>query len=253
MPRQPRSPAEIEQIKQSILDQALDLIVEEGFEGFSMRKLAGRLGVTAVTIYSYYLNKDELYLAIITRGFAQLYERCLSAYDSIQDPLDKFRAVLQAYVDFGFGETNVYNLMFTLSVPRYEDYVGTEMENAAGHELSTALKVSALFLLAGGNVVNTHESQPDTGKAPTIPADTLRVYVISLWCALHGYISACNNTLLNYVHEAPRTLEQPIINALIHNIQQLKNEVDTSGASALQYLSPDNPLPQNYNSEEDHP
>lgn len=253
MPRQTRSPAEIEEIKESILDQALDLIVVEGLEGFSMRKLAGRLGVKAVTIYNYYLNKDELYLAIITRGFEDLYERCRSAYDAAHEPLDKFRAVLQAYVDFGFGETNLYNLMFTLNVPRYEDYVGTELENVAGHELSTALKVSALFLLASGNVVNTHESEPDTGQASTIPADTLRVYMISLWCALHGYISTCNNTLLNYVHEAPRTLEQPMINALIHNIQQLKNEVDTSGASAWQYLSPDNSLPKNYDSEEDHP
>lgn len=52
-----------------------------------MRKLAKRLGVTLVTIYSYYLNKDDLYLDDHPGGFAQLYERCLSAYDSIQDPL----------------------------------------------------------------------------------------------------------------------------------------------------------------------
>lgn len=72
----------------------------------------------------------------------------------------------------------------------------------------------------------------------TIAVDTLRAYVIALWCTLHGYISGCNNTLLNYIHPAPRNLlEQPMINLLIHNIQQMKYEVQTSGASALQYLS----------------
>ncbi|MEI2689989.1 MAG: TetR/AcrR family transcriptional regulator [Anaerolineae bacterium] len=241
MPPKMRSLAEIEEIRQSILDQALDLIVEEGFEGFSMRKLAKRLGVTAVTIYSYYLNKDDLYLAIITRGFAQLYERCLSAYDLIQDPLGRLRAMLQAYVDFGVGETNVYNLMFTWSVPKYEDYVGTELEKTANQELTTALKVSTLFMQAAAHVVNACEAEAGSDETPTIAVDTLRAYVIALWCTLHGYISGCNNTLLNYIHPAPRTLEQPMINLLIHNIQQMKYEVQTSGASALQYLSPDNP------------
>ncbi|MEZ4549411.1 MAG: TetR family transcriptional regulator [Desulfobacterales bacterium] len=35
----------------------------------SMRKLAGRLKMTAANIYNYYQNKDDLYLAIQTRGF----------------------------------------------------------------------------------------------------------------------------------------------------------------------------------------
>lgn len=236
-----RSQAEIEEIRQSILDHALDLIVEEGFEGFSMRKLAKRLGVTAVTIYSYYLNKDDLYLAIVTRGFEQLHASCLSAGASIQDPLERLRAMLQAYVDFGFHETNVYNLMFTWSVPKYEDYVGTELEKTANQELLTALKVSSLFMQAAAQVVNAREGEPDTGEAPTIPADALRTFVVALWCTLHGYIAGCNNTLLNYVHPAPKTLEQPMINLLLHSLQQMKHEVQTSGASALHYLSPDNP------------
>ena len=206
-----------------------------------MRKLAKRLGVTAVTIYSYYLNKDDLYLAIITRGFEQLYESCLSAGDSIQDPLGKLRAMLQAYVDFGFHETNVYNLMFTWSVPKYEDYVGTDLEKTANQELLTALKVSALFMQAAADVIDAGEAAPDPGQAPTFPVEALRTYVIHLWCTLHGYISGCNNTLLNYIHPAPQSLEQPVINLLIHTLQQMKHEVQTSGASALHYLSPDNP------------
>lgn len=250
MPPKMRSQAEIEEIKQSILDQALDLIVAEGFEGFSMRKLANRLGVTAVTIYSYYRSKDDLYLAIITRGFEQLHASCLSAGDSIQDPLERFRAMLQAYVDFGFRETNVYNLMFTWSVPKYEHYVGTELERTANQELLTALKVSTLFMQAVATVVNAQEAEPGAGETPTVPLEALRTYMISLWCTLHGYISGCNNTLLNYIHPAPRTLEQPMINLLIHNIQQMKNEVQTSGASALHYLTPDLPLPGNHFDEE---
>lgn len=58
---------EIETIKQKILEQALYLMSCHGFDGFSMRKLGSRLGVSAKTIYNYYQNKDELYLAILTR------------------------------------------------------------------------------------------------------------------------------------------------------------------------------------------
>jgi len=64
MPKTTRSPEEVKKIKDRILETALQLLIDDGFMHFSMRKLAARLGITAASIYNYFTNKDELYLLI---------------------------------------------------------------------------------------------------------------------------------------------------------------------------------------------
>jgi AcrR family transcriptional regulator len=233
MPPKPRDPAVIDEIKLNILYQALDLIMEEGFEGFSMRKLAKRLGVTAVTIYNYYVNKDDLYLAILTHGFDQLYKECLAAYESKDNPLDRVAEMMSVFVDFGFRETNMYSLMFTWHVPKHNDYVGTDMEQAANNELRTALMVNALFMQAAMELVRptTNQSEPHEGNG--ISVEMLRVYVISVWCTLHGYISACANTLLSYVYETPTSLKQSIISILMDTILRLTQTTEQAGKDPI--------------------
>ena len=44
----------------AIREQAMEMIVEEGFDGFSMQKLAKAANVSPATIYIYYKNKEEL-------------------------------------------------------------------------------------------------------------------------------------------------------------------------------------------------
>jgi len=60
MPRTPRKPEEIEEEKQRILDEALNIIAESGYSGLTMRGLGQRLGMAAKTIYNYFQNKDEV-------------------------------------------------------------------------------------------------------------------------------------------------------------------------------------------------
>ncbi|MCK5680918.1 helix-turn-helix transcriptional regulator, partial [bacterium] len=62
MPKAPRTPEEVELVRQAILDAALKIIVEDGYKGFSMRKLGRSMGMTAKTVYNYFINKDEIYL-----------------------------------------------------------------------------------------------------------------------------------------------------------------------------------------------
>ena len=113
MPKKPRTEKEVNQVREEILGHALDIIQERGMQGLTMRRLASRLGVRAVTIYNYYESKDHLYLAILIKGFQMLYEQCVAAYNSETDPLAGFRAVTRAYLKFGIENANFYNIMFT--------------------------------------------------------------------------------------------------------------------------------------------
>jgi len=213
MPRVKRSQKEVESIKDQILREALDLMNKHGFEGFSMRKLGERLGVSAKTIYNYYNNKDELYLIILTNGFARLYDRFESAYRKHSSPMDRLEALGREYLFFGLEHANIYNLMFTWHVPKFNDYIGTPLEPAAQFELETALKVSELFMKA------IKETSPE--GAP-FTDDEARFHMIWMWSQMHGFVAGFNNTLLDYMHEHPATLKEKILK---QTFSQFKQEI----------------------------
>ena len=211
MPRTPRKPEEIEAFRDEIMNRALDLIVRDGYNGFSMRKLASPLGITAKTIYNYFKNKDDIYLRLLTKGFEQLYTNFESATADCKDPLKRLAAAIRAYVHFGLENSNMYNLMFTWHVPKFNDYVGTPMEKLAQQELTTALRCADLFRDLIRSCV---ESSPPPDE------DTISCELIQIWVQMHGYVAGINNTLLDYLHESPISLKEHVISRIINNAKR---------------------------------
>jgi AcrR family transcriptional regulator len=202
MPRIKRSQKEVKSIKDQILQEALELMNQLGFEGFSMRKLGDRLGVSAKTIYNYYNNKDELYLVILTNGFARLRDRFDSACKKHPDPMDRLEGLGREYLTFGLEQPHLYNLMFTWHVPKFNDYIGTPLEPVAQAELDTALAVSAVFINA---------IKETAGEGPAFSDEEARFHMIRMWAQMHGFIAGYNNTLLDYMHENPIALKDRIL------------------------------------------
>ncbi len=197
MPKAARSLEEVEAFKENILAHAVELIATSGFDGFSMRKLSSRLGIAAKTIYNYYTNKDELYLAILTKDFSRLHGLCEESARSYEDPMDRVEAMVLAFFSFGIREPNAYNLMFTWHVPKYNEYVGTDMETTARVELDAAMGLVDLFMKAILDCAKPGH--------PMAEKD-VRFILVCFLTQLHGFIASYNNTLLNYVHEDPLSL-----------------------------------------------
>ncbi|WP_243737687.1 TetR/AcrR family transcriptional regulator [Blastococcus xanthinilyticus] len=57
---------------QRVLDAALELFSEHGFEGTSLQDIADRLGVTKAAVYYHFHTKDELLLALVEPAFDEL-------------------------------------------------------------------------------------------------------------------------------------------------------------------------------------
>ena len=53
--------------RERILDVALDLFIEQGFDGTSLRQIAERLGVTKAALYYHFESKDDILLALHMR------------------------------------------------------------------------------------------------------------------------------------------------------------------------------------------
>ena len=140
MGRRPKSQEEIDAFKSKILHTTLQLISKDGYEGFSIRKLGPILGIAPKTVYNYFKSKDEIYLHILTEGFEHLFQNLSSSTQSLNKPFEQLQALARAYVRFGFDYPNYYDLMFTWHVPKFNDFVGTDLEQLAYKELETALK-----------------------------------------------------------------------------------------------------------------
>lgn len=103
--------------RRSILDATESLLVSDGYEGFSMRRLATRCGYTAPTIYHYFGDKQGLIDALLEERFRGLVAR-LKRVRLSTDPVENFRALCLAFARFGLRNPTHYWL---LTAPRDTD------------------------------------------------------------------------------------------------------------------------------------
>lgn len=205
MPRQTRTPEEIREVKDKMLEEALQSLEEDGFERFSMRRLASRLGMTAANIYNYYTNRDELYLAIQTKGFEMLYQSISQACADGRSPLEKLEKMIDAYIEFGILYSGYYNIMFSWNTPKYTDYIGTPLEPTAFLEKQTALKTAEITSRVIAGILSARGA--DTGDA--------LYQTIRLWVTLNGLVSLINSRVLREVDGNIEEIKQRIAKELL--------------------------------------
>lgn len=96
----PASEALWTQRTDEILDAAVTLFAERGFDRADTQELADRLGVGKGTIYRYFPSKRDLFLAAADRAMTQLRESVNSQVDVQADPLEQIAQGIQAYLAF---------------------------------------------------------------------------------------------------------------------------------------------------------
>lgn len=114
--------ADVADFRERLCEAATRLFAVKGREGFTMRELASELGVSAMTPYRYFKDKDEILAAVRARAFNRFADALEAAFQNASAPAEKSAAVFQAYVGFAFGEPAAYRLMFDLSQPDESDY-----------------------------------------------------------------------------------------------------------------------------------
>jgi AcrR family transcriptional regulator len=107
-----RRDAEKQELRQAILEAAGSLFLERGYEGFSLRQVAERIGYTPTTIYLYFADKDALLFALLDDAFDRFGAALGHAYKSTAEPLERLEAIGRAYVRFGLQNSQYYQLMF---------------------------------------------------------------------------------------------------------------------------------------------
>lgn len=154
-----------EDLRRTLLDASVDLLASEGLEGFSMREVARRAGVSHQAPYHHFHDREAILAEIVTEGFQQLRARMLESMAVAKTAGDRLSAIGKAYVGFAVDQPAHFKLMFR-----------SEMVSAEKHDEARACANSAFDLLVStvDTVVRENRGKPD-------PA-----LVLAAWSLAHG-------------------------------------------------------------------
>lgn len=193
-----------ERTRGKILAAARGLIVREGYEAVSMRKIAGEVGFTAMALYRHFPDKEALVRAICLDDFRTL-RRTMDRLAGDPDPLARLRRMGLAYVDFALEYPDQYRLLFMTPLPR-EAHVEAVVAEHPEVDCYAWLRVTVAEALAARRL------RPALGDADTISQ--------AYWAGLHGIVS-----LHIVMKRSPviawrpvRSTAETVITALFHGI-----------------------------------
>jgi AcrR family transcriptional regulator len=153
--------------REVILAVARELLVADGIDGVSFRRIASRLGVTAPALYGYVDGKADLLRALAEQEFSQLLARFAAVDDP--DPLARIRGHSRAYVAYAREHPALFEVMFVFR-PAWV--------RADAEELPLATEVFGAGLTAIEEAV----------AAGQLHGDSFMV-ALTMWSAVHGVAS----------------------------------------------------------------
>jgi AcrR family transcriptional regulator len=214
MPKPTRNEEQIEQVRESIVQGALDLIVEEGYENLTMVRLGSRLKMTGANLYNYFQNRDALIIAIHKKIFSLLHEKLSRAVQDLSTPLERVKSLVGAFVDFGVENANIYDIAFSRPRRHYSAYKGTPLEAKAYEEYLSSFEVLVLANRVMEDFLKT--------KGLVAPPET-QFLVIKFLSELHGIISLYNSGLLPEIAADPAGTLQAVTQEITKRIADIKN------------------------------
>lgn len=111
-----RKQRERSEVREKILDAALEFFATEGVEGVTMRALADAIEYTPPVIYSHFRDKDAIIRELCNRQLRALAKH-FGSIAAVADPVERLRGIGRAYVDFGLENPSHFRFMFLTSHP----------------------------------------------------------------------------------------------------------------------------------------
>lgn len=116
------SETDVADFRERLCEAAERLFAERGADAVTMRQLASELGVSPMTPYRYFEDKEDILAAVRTNGFNRFAEALEQGRDSAKGALARAKAVGEAYIAFATSHPHSYKLMFDFNQPHVEKY-----------------------------------------------------------------------------------------------------------------------------------
>ena len=169
---QPPESAEGTDLRRRILDTARHLLVQEGYQNLTMRRIARAIDYSATSIYLHFDSKDALLHSLIHDGMMRLYEALEKTNQQVGGgPVKRLQALCRCFIEFGLDNPEYYEVMFLLRPERMERYPPEKYRKARRN-----LDFFADALREGTD-------------AGVFRVEDARVSASTIWAALHGTVS----------------------------------------------------------------
>ncbi len=172
--------------RERLLEAGRELLLSDGFHGFSMRKLAAKVNYTATAIYSHFPDKDALLGELVDREFIK-FRHAFDRTSQIADPIERLAKMGLTFVGFALEQPDAFKFLFMNTQVEAFPKIGLiergnpaqdcyaylrstiEQGLAAGRfrpELTDADLLAQIFMAGTHGVVSLHIAR---GKDPWVP------------------------------------------------------------------------------------
>lgn len=182
-----------------VKEKAIELLVEVGFEGFTMSKLAKSCRISVATLYIYYKDKDDLILQIGLEETKRLSELMLEGFDpdfSFADGLrhqweHRAKCMLENPMSCKMIEqlrTSSYQeKIFESMIDTFKKNLGVFMKNAVKNGEIDEMPMETYWSVAFGplySLVRFHNEGQSIGGRPFVLTDEI------LWATFNLVLKA---------------------------------------------------------------
>ena len=183
-------------LRAALLTAAEEELTEKGLEGFSLRGVAKRAGVSHAAPAHHFQDVTGLLTALAAEGFRRFLDLQMS-YQAVapSDGVSRLKASGTAYVDFASEYPAMFRLMFSSKRP---DFTGPELAAAGGAAFNHL--VADVGLLRG----------VDPAEDETIMAD-----VTAFWAMAHGLADLLMAGRLKWLDDQPDEIRRQWIGRFI--------------------------------------
>ncbi|MEQ1887585.1 MAG: TetR/AcrR family transcriptional regulator [Alphaproteobacteria bacterium] len=155
-------------LREALIQAALELIGEKGHAGFTFADAARLAGVSPAAPYRHFRDRDALMADVARLGFEQFEIALSRAWNGgAPDPLSALARLGRAYLAFARTEPAYYSSMFEAGVPPESDAALVQ----AGERVFAILRQAAGALVA---------RLPEPGRPPSL------MIALHIWSLSHG-------------------------------------------------------------------
>jgi AcrR family transcriptional regulator len=133
VPRVRKAPPGVD-VRLALLDAAGRLLLQEGADGITTRRLAAMAGTTTQAIYTEFGGKEGIARAMYREGFHRLEAR-MRAVGETSDPLFDLLQLGRAYRDAAHDSPHFYDVMFGRPIPQFTPDADDLVVSLIAHDL----------------------------------------------------------------------------------------------------------------------
>jgi len=138
---QERKEREKEQRREEILNASQQVFFEKGLQNSTMDEIAELAELSKGTLYLYYNSKEDLYLAVMLRGFDLLHEMVAKAEQQTTQPAEAMWMMGKVYYEFFEKHRNFFRMFHFLQYPGLHKQVSPEMMESCNGQTQKTWKL----------------------------------------------------------------------------------------------------------------